>query len=64
MAYIKHFTNLNDYFGHILHAEKPGFDRRRKEKHRYTVVTLTPRRNATSEGVKKGREAISRLCKF
>ena len=33
MAYIKYFTNLNAYFGHVLHAEKPGFDRRRKEDH-------------------------------
>ena len=33
MAYIKHFTNLNACFGHVLHAEKPGFDRRRKEDH-------------------------------
>ena len=33
MAYIKHFTNLNTFFRHVLHAEKPGFDRRRKEDH-------------------------------
>ena len=33
ITYIKYFTNLNAYFGHVLHAEKPGFDRRRKEDH-------------------------------
>ncbi len=33
MAYIKHFTNLNAFFWHVLHSEKPGFDRRRKEDH-------------------------------
>ena len=33
MAYVKHFINLNAFFGHVLHAEKPGFDRRRKEDH-------------------------------
>ncbi len=33
MAYIKHFTNLNTFFEHVLHSEKPGFDRRRKEDH-------------------------------
>ena len=33
MAYIKHFTNLNAFFEHVLHSEKPGFDRRRKEDH-------------------------------
>ena len=32
-TYIKHFTNLNTILGHVLHAEKPGFDRRRKEDH-------------------------------
>ena len=33
MAYIKHFTNLNAFFRHVLHSEKLGFDRRRKEDH-------------------------------
>ena len=33
MDYIKHFTNLNAFFGHVLHEEKFGFDRRRKEDH-------------------------------
>ena len=33
MAYIKHFTNLDAFFGHVLHSEKPRFDRRRKEDH-------------------------------
>lgn len=32
-AYIKYFINFNAFLGHVLHVEKPGFDRRRKEDH-------------------------------
>ena len=33
ITYIKHFTILDAFLGHVLNAEKPGFDRRRKEYH-------------------------------
>ena len=33
MAYVKNFTYLNTFLGNVLHSEKPGFDRRRKEDH-------------------------------